>query len=139
MFFVFIWHMYICIHILSANKIEIKYKEDSNMSIFSLYYSWPQTLLLSFLPVLLTFQIRVSEKQPEVVAVARQQLGPYGSQHPALWPLSLFLSLHCHCVSFLCSLCVLSSCILLFLTPAPMAPCNSPILLLHFFSSIDIR
>lgn len=107
---VYLVYIYLYIHILSVYENKTEDKEDSDMSCFPLYYSWPQTIILSFLPALVTFWIRVSEEtQPEVGAVARQQLGPYGSQHPALWPLSLFLSLCCHSVSFLCSPWILCS------------------------------
>lgn len=122
---VYLAYVYCYIHILSIYKDRTKDKVDSDMSIFLLSYSWPQTLILSFLPALLTFWIRVSEKQPEVLAVARQQLGPYGSQHPALWPLSLFLSLCCHYVS-LCSPCILSSLPPPFPDSSSHCPCNLP-------------
>lgn len=123
---VYLAYVYLQIHTLSVYKNKTKDKEDSDMSIFALYCSWPQTLILSFLPALLTFWIRVSEEQPEVVAVARQQLGPYGSQHPALWPLSLFLSLCCHYVSFLRSPCISSSLPPPFPDSSAYCPCNLP-------------
>lgn len=122
---VYLAYVYLHVRILSVYKNRTTDKEDSDMSIFLLYYSWPQTLILSFLPAPLTFWIRVSEKQPEVLAVARQQLGPYGSQHPALWPLSLFLSLCCHYVS-LCSPCILSSLPPPFPDSSSHCPCNLP-------------
>ena len=70
-FFVYLTCVYLNMHILNVYKNKAKDKGDSNMSIFPLHYSWPQTLILSFLPALVTFWIRVLEKQPEVVAVAR--------------------------------------------------------------------
>lgn len=123
---VYLAHVYPPIHIVSVSENKTKVKEDPDMSIFPLCYRWPQTFTLSFLPARLTFWIRVSEKQPEVLAVARQQLGPYGSQHPALWLLSLFLSLCCHYVSFLCSPCILSSLPPPFPESTSHCPCSSP-------------
>ena len=54
-FFVYLTCVYLNMHILNVYKNKAKDKGDSNMSIFSLHYSWPQTLILSFLPALVTF------------------------------------------------------------------------------------
>ena len=54
-FFVYLTCVYLNMHILNVYKNKAKDKGDSNMSIFPLHYSWPQTLILSVLPALVTF------------------------------------------------------------------------------------
>ena len=54
-FFVYLACMYLHVHILNVCKNKAKDKGDSDMSIFPLHCSWPQTLMLSFLPALVTF------------------------------------------------------------------------------------